>query len=167
MELDVYRFDSDASVSTWMSIDDRVMGGVSASALRFDPLGHAVFYGQVSPENNGGFASVRAPVSVAPPSGVTQLCVEARGDGKRYKLNVRTDNRFDGINYQIAFDTAADQWRSVCLTLSEFSPTFRGRHVADAPPLDPTRIRQLGLMISDQQWGPFSLAIRSIRWMTV
>nr|WP_288093079.1 CIA30 family protein [Thauera sp.] len=29
----------------------------------FDPAGHAVFSGQVAPDNNGGFASVRASVS--------------------------------------------------------------------------------------------------------
>ena len=38
------------------------VGGVSRSALRFDPAGHAVFAGLVSADNNGGFASVRSAV---------------------------------------------------------------------------------------------------------
>ena len=31
----------------------------------------------------------------------------------------------------------------------------------DAPPLDPARVRQVGLLIADRQAGPFALAIRS------
>jgi hypothetical protein len=41
-------------------------------------------------------------------------------------------------------------------------PTFRGRVVATAPPLDPGRVRQVGLMIADRQAGAFRLAVRSI-----
>ena len=55
-------FDRPEAVAPWSVIDDRVMVGVSCSALRFDPAGHAVFSGQVTPDNNGGIASVRASV---------------------------------------------------------------------------------------------------------
>ena len=41
----LFLFDRPESVSTWSAIDDRVMGGVSRSTLRFDPAGHAVFAG--------------------------------------------------------------------------------------------------------------------------
>ena len=52
--------------------------------------------------------------------------------------------------------------RTVRLPVAEFRPTFRGRVVATAPPLDPARVRQVGLMIADRQAGSFSLAVRSI-----
>jgi hypothetical protein len=45
--------------------------------------------------------------------------------------------------------------------LGEFRPSFRGRAVPDAPPLDPARVRQVGLLIADRQAGPFALAMRS------
>jgi hypothetical protein len=41
--------------------------------------------------------------------------------------------------------------------------TFRGRSVPGAPPLDPARVRQMGLLIADRQVGSFALAVRSIR----
>ena len=62
MPRELFRFDTAASVADFSAIDDRVMGGVSRSALRFDPAGHAVFAGLVSADNNGGFASVRSAV---------------------------------------------------------------------------------------------------------
>ena len=45
--------------------------------------------------------------------------------------------------------------------VAAFRATFRGRNVMGAPPLDPSRARQIGLMIADRQAGPFALAIRS------
>lgn len=47
---------SDRLRNTDPPYDDRVMGGVSRSALRLDPVGHAMFSGQVAPDNNRGFA---------------------------------------------------------------------------------------------------------------
>ena len=155
------RFDFAAAVADWSAVDDRVMGGVSASRLRHDPAGHAVFEGTVSLAHNGGFASVRSrPGDLGVPGALAWL-LDVRSDGKRYKLNLRTDDGFDGINYQAGFAPAAGRWTLVCLPIGDFRPTFRGRIVA-APTLDPARIRQVGLMIADRQAGQFALAVRAI-----
>jgi hypothetical protein len=122
-----------------------------------------VFEGVVSLDNNGGFASVRSRRGELGTPGAVSYVLEVRGDGKRYKLNLRTDDAFDGVSYQAAFETPRDQWTTVRLPVAEFRPTFRGRVVATAPPLDPARVRQVGLMIADRQAGAFSLAVRSIR----
>lgn len=159
---ELFRFATEAAVSRWSSVDDRVMGGVSHSRLRFDAHGHAIFEGAVSFANNGGFASVRSgPLNLGAP-GAHGYAIEVRGDGKRYKLNLRTDDSFDGINYQAIFEAPAGAWVVVRLPLGTFHPTFRGRGVPGAPPLDPARVRQAGLMIADRQEGAFALAVRSI-----
>ncbi len=158
----LFLFDRPEAVSPWSAIDDRVMGGVSRSTLRFDPAGHAVFGGQVSPDNNGGFASVRA--SVSPPSARDIEAIElvVRGDGRRYKLNLRIDRGFDGVNYQVAFAPPAGLWTRQALALADFLPTWRGRTVPDAPALRGATIEQVGLMIADRQFGGFELAIQGI-----
>lgn len=173
MSLPLFLFDRPESVVTWSAIDDRVMGGVSRSALRFDSAGHALFAGTVSADNNGGFASVRSAVvwqaggrfdrAGFDASGYGAIELEVRGDGHRYKLALRTDRSFDGVNYQAAFDTSAGTWSRVRLPLADFQPTWRGRPVPDAPPLREARIEQVGLMIADRQFGGFELAIRRIR----
>jgi hypothetical protein len=162
MSRTLFDFASAAAVAEWSSIDDGVMGGVSRSSLRFAAAGHAVFEGCVSLERNGGFASVRSrPLDLGLP-GASQYVLDLRGDGKRYKLNLRTDDAFDGINYQAAFVTTPEVCTLLRLPLSLFAPSFRGRTVPGAPPLDPARVRQLGLMIADRQDGPFLLEVRSI-----
>ena len=163
----LFLFDRPESVATWSAIDDRVMGGVSRSTLRFDPAGHAVFAGLVSADNNGGFASVRSAVvhrasGEFDPEAFDAIELDVRGDGRRYKLNLRTDRGFDGVNYQAAFAPPAGQWATLRLSLDVFQPSWRGRAVPDAPPLRSARIEQVGLMIADRQFGAFELAIGSI-----
>jgi len=163
MSRELFRFESAAAVTDWSAIDDAVMGGVSRSRLRHDPAGHAVFEGTVSLERNGGFASVRSRPLDLGVAGAIAWLLDVCGDGKRYKLNLRTDDAFDGVNHQAAFEAPAGAWTVVRLPLSEFRASFRGRGVPGAPALDPARVRQIGLMIADRQPGPFALAVRSIR----
>jgi NADH dehydrogenase [ubiquinone] 1 alpha subcomplex assembly factor 1 len=163
MRRELYRFDTPAPVADWSAVDDVVMGGVSHSRLRHDPAGHAVFEGEVSLERRGGFASVRTrPLELGTP-GALAWVLEVCGDGRRYSFNLRTDDGFDGLSYKAAFETPPGAWTALRLPVSAFRPSFRGREVPGAPPLDPARVRQLGLMIADRQAGPFALAVRSIR----
>jgi hypothetical protein len=149
-------------IERWSPINDAVMGGISESRLRFDPAGHVVFSGNVSFANNGGFASVRcSPVDLGVTDAIAYL-LEVLGDGKQYKLNLRTDEAFDGVNYQCRFHPPAGIWTTCRLACSVFSPSRRGKPVPDAPPFNPAHLRQVGFMIADRQEGGFSLAIRGI-----
>jgi len=162
MSRELFRFDTAASVADFSPIDDRVMGGRSASRLRHDPSGYAVFEGEVSLENGGGFASVRSrPLPLGETQAVT-CRIEVLGDGKRYKLNLRTDDLFDGVTYQATFEPVRGEWTVLRLPLASFVPTWRGRPVDGASALRPESLRQLGLVIGDRQAGPFALAVRSI-----
>lgn len=93
-------FDRTEAVFAWSAIDDRVMGDVTHGAVRFGPADHAVFSGQVAPDNNAGFASVRALVSPVTAGEIDAIEPAVRGDGRRYKLNLRINRGFDGVNYQ-------------------------------------------------------------------
>ncbi len=158
----LFDFDSAALVASWSAINDGVMGGVSSSQLRHDAAGYAVFEGLVSLEHNGGFASVRSPASDLGVAEASHFLLHVCGDGKQYKLNLRCDDAVDGVNYQAAFDAPAGLWHQVRLPLSACLATFRGRPVADAPALDPARLRQVGLVIANGQAGAFALALRSL-----
>jgi len=145
----------------WYPINDVIMGGRSESNLQVEE-GIARFTGNVSLQNNGGFASVRSGTINLNLSDFTGISLTARGDGKIYKCNLRTDTAFDGILYQASFQPQADKWNKYDLPFTSFIATFRGRVPDPAPPLDTSRIISIGLMISEKQAGPFSLEIREI-----
>ena len=140
-------------------MNDVVMGGISRSEFVQSEPGIASFSGNVSLENSGGFASVRTAPRAWPAGGAGAFMLRVRGDGKRYKFTIRTDDGFDGVQYQSRFEPQALEWQEVRLPVESFVATFRGRPVPGAPPLDPARARTLGLMISDRQAGAFSLLI--------
>ena len=67
-----------------------------------------------------------------------------------------------GILYRAVFDTTPGEWQVVDIPFGRFIPTFRGRIVRDAPALDLSRVTSFGLMISDNQAGPFTLEVQWI-----
>ncbi len=158
----LFDFADPQAAQAWQAIDDRVMGGQSRSRLRHDPQGHAVFEGEVSLDRNGGFASVRSTPGKRGLAGAQVCLVELRGGPTPFKLCLLTDDGFDSLQYQAVFAPAAADWHSLCLPLAAFSARFRGREVPGAAPLDPARIRQVGLMTVSRRAGPFALAIRRI-----
>jgi monofunctional biosynthetic peptidoglycan transglycosylase len=148
---------------SWRAINDGVMGGLSQSGLSVTKGGVGVFSGHVSLANNGGFASIRSRRDTIDISEFDGLVVRVKGDGNRYRLRLRTDERYDGIAYQAKFDTTRDEWRVVEIPFDSFLPTYRGRTVRNAPPLDTTRISQIGFMIADKQEGSFRIDIEWVR----
>ena len=162
----VIDFSDPAEANRWRAVDDVVMGGRSSSLMVSTEEGTTAFTGTLSLENNGGFASVRTTGERCSLAGATSVVLRVRGDGQAYRLRCRTNSRFDGFSYQAGFETRAGEWMNVTLDLADFEPRWRGRLVVRAPALDPTAVQGLGLMIADEQEGPFRLELRSLAMVT-
>lgn len=153
---------ADQDVRGWQAVGDRVMGGVSSGRMVLDPGGFAVFEGEVSTAFGGGFASVRTsprPTPLSDFDGI-ELCV--RGDGRGYKLHLRCDPRFDAVLHTARFEPSPARFADWRFRWSAFQPTFRGRAVPDAAPLDPARVVGFGLMTDGRRAGAFRLEIARI-----
>lgn len=160
----IFDFTTEAQVRQWTVVNDGVMGGVSRSTFTKAVPAGAVFTGQLSLENYGGFCSVSsrqpAPVDASAFSGIALRC---KGDGKTYKITLKNDASFGGFSYQFSFAVLADEWMVVKAPFSEFNASFRGQQVPDAPPLNPGVIQSVGLLIAGKQSGAFKLEIEWIQ----
>ena len=143
----------------WVNLDDAVMGGLSRSQVVATDRNTAVFFGNVSLAHRGGFASVRAKLAAGSMRGTEGLRLRVRGDGRRYRLRLRTDGRLDGPTYEVSFKTEPNAWMEVRAPFERFTLTYRGRPLRRTSPLRPERIQQIGLMVADGQVGPFKLEI--------
>ena len=161
----LFGFSTTTNASAWQIVNDEVMGGVSSSSFLLTNS-TAVFRGEVSLENNGGFASVRSSPSRQNLAGRDAFVLRARGDGRRYKFTVRTETGFDTPIYQLAFTTKRGEWEEHRLPFKDFVPTFRGRILTDVPPLNPAKVTSVGFLISDKQEGPFQLELAWIKAST-
>jgi hypothetical protein len=138
------------------------MGGLSGSRFGYSGSGTALFTGTVSLENSGGFASVRSASSSHDLRKFSALTLRVKGDGKQYKINLKTDRNFDGVQYQAAFRTKRNEWMNVTIPFTTFTPVFRGNPVVPDSQLDRSCLCTFGFLISDKQEGPFRLEIESI-----
>lgn len=148
--------------SRWREVDDVVMGGRSSSQMLRSSEETALFTGELSLANNGGFASVRTTGERCSLTGAGAVILSVRGDGKAYRLRCLVATERGEISYQAPFQTRAGEWIDVALHLADFEPRWRGRLITDAPALDATAVRGLGLMIADGQQGDFRLELRSL-----
>jgi len=147
----------------WEIVNDEVMGGISRSTMIITPDKTALFQGELSLKNYGGFASVRTLPRDFKLGGCDGLILHVKGDGKTYRLRLRTDDMYDGMAYQAVFTTEPEKCIAVNLPFSTFVPIFRGRIVPGAPPLKPGNIRRIGFMIADKQEGKFRLEIEWVK----
>jgi NADH dehydrogenase [ubiquinone] 1 alpha subcomplex assembly factor 1 len=160
----LFDFNSSETSGRWYVVNDDVMGGISESKIELNQDGTATFSGNLSLENNGGFASVRAMVDLKSESSFEGVIVRVKGDGKIYSLRFRTDQNFDGYAYQAKIETKEDTWTEIKIPFSDFKPTFRGRTLSNKPPLTSENIRQIGILIADSQIGNFSLDVDWIKF---
>lgn len=154
-------FSSDEELRLWRITNDSVMGGRSFS--QFDVVDKVgVFSGSVSLQNNGGFASVFRPVFTNKQTADARVVIKIKGDGKWYQLRFRTNRNAYGLAYQVPFKTASSQWQTLEFKLSDFSATYRGYRVNNAPQLSLSLITSVGFLIAKKQVGNFNLQIGSI-----
>lgn len=158
---------------TWGALDDVVMGGVSQSNMRFED-NTAIFSGNVSTANSGGFASVRTR-NFAPPLNLSRFAgleLRVKGDGQRYKFLLRCEERWDGIAYSYSFDTTPDGWMAVRIPFADLIPVFRAKTVRNMGAFNAQQITAMQLMLSKFEYdgalnphfapGSFHIAIESI-----
>ncbi len=163
--------DPHCDLAAWGALDDVVMGGISQGSF-FLRERQAVFAGNVSTDNSGGFSSVRTQ-NFDPPfdfGGWQGMRLRVKGDGQRYKFILRNSGGWDSPAYIYSFDTVAGIWTDVEVPFEAMVATFRAKSVADAPPFDPQRVFSFQLMLSkfeyDRQLNPnftpgtFELAVR-------
>lgn len=146
-------------VNGWQAIDDRIMGGCSLSRAEYVDQVGLRFAGTVSLENNGGFASIRSPFGHWDLGAYQGLRVRLHGDGKTYKLSLRTDRFFDGVSYQTSFTTDRACWQEIFLHFDTFLPTHHGIRLTTVAPLNRHHITSFGLFVADRQEGLFQLDV--------
>jgi hypothetical protein len=155
----LFDFNSKETFGKWFIVNDDVMCGKSRSEIIVDKEGFANFSGVVSPDNNGGFASIRDKIESNSEEKYKGVIIRVKGDGKKYNLRFRTTAVFDGYAYQAKFQTKEESGIEYKLPFSSFEPTYRGRTLANKPRLESKNIVQIGLLIADYQFGKFSIDI--------
>jgi monofunctional biosynthetic peptidoglycan transglycosylase len=156
-------FAGPGAAQKWQAVNDGVMGGVSDGRFRITEEQTLEFFGMLSLENNGGFASVRTkPTDLDIQAGDT-FVVRVKGDGREYVLNIYTKSRRMAFSYRAPLPTTKDEWTEVRVPLEDFIPTAFGRRVQGMGPVEPDQINGLGFMLSDKKPGKFQMQVEWVK----
>jgi monofunctional biosynthetic peptidoglycan transglycosylase len=156
----LFSFDTPDSAKPWQPVNDGVMGGRSDGRLRINDDKKMEFFGTLSLENNGGFASVRARGQDLKLNKDDVIVIRVRGDGREYNFNLYAQS--DRYSYRQSFETKKNEWVEVEFPVEKFAATWRGRQFPDTR-LDPGKATGLGFLLGDKKAGPFKLEVEWIK----
>ena len=148
----------------WRTVLDGVMGGRSTGSFVVED--DRMRFTGVLNTNGGGFSSVRRRGTDLRlgQKGERGIHLQVRGDGRTYTLRLRQPNgrRRLAPSYRTTFATDGGKaWQDVFVPYASLRPTWRGRKL-DLPPVDPSRVDELGISIDDKIDGPFALEVRKV-----
>lgn len=163
-----FKRDGAAALGAFRSVDDRVMGGISSSLMRLSVDGTtASFCGKVTTEQNGGFAQNRGSFGVedgqarrVDVSSYDGVAIRCRGDGRRYKINLKDEERPE-VTFQTSFGTTDGEWQVVRVPFASFLPVRKGQLAYRDQPgneiyqkrFDASNFMSIGILVSKIEPG--------------
>lgn len=154
-------FSKMAEIENWTIINDGVMGGKSQGKFKTTENGTAIFKGDVSLKNNGGFTSIRYSFQNKNISGSTKVLIKLKGDKKKYQFRVKNQLTYRHA-YKYEFSTIGN-WQTIVIPLNEMVPTFRGVR-PNLPNYKAEILSEIGFLISNKKNESFNLEIAKI-WL--
>ena len=159
----LFAFDTPDAAKEWVAVNDGVMGGVSDGRFKLTDAKTLEFFGRLSLENNGGFASVRSKPKGLGLTKDDSIVVRLRGDGREYTLNLYVPTQRIAFSYRATIKTKAGEWIEVSVPIRDFYATSFGNRVSDAGPVDAGKVNSVGFLLSDKRAGPFKLEVEWIK----
>ena len=140
----LFDFTGADAAKEWQTVNDGVMGGVSEGKFKITEEKTLEFFGTLSLENNGGFASVRTKAKKLGLEKGDTLVAKVSGDGREYSLNLYLAKPLMAFSYRATVKTKKDEWIEVKVPLDTFEATSFGRVVKDAGAVKPDEVNALG-----------------------
>jgi NADH dehydrogenase [ubiquinone] 1 alpha subcomplex assembly factor 1 len=142
----------------WRIVNDGVMGGLSSSKVivKDDKI---IFRGNVSLENNGGFASLRSQIKDYNFENYSGIEIKLKGDGKLYSISMKETTYFNGYFYTNSFETKKDEWIVAQIPFNQFKLYYFGKDTNSSKKIPLDNIKEISLLIGDKQKGEFKAEI--------
>lgn len=155
----IFDFTQENSSKGWYIVNDGVMGGLSKGRFTVDK-GLAVFKGEVSTDNNGGFTMVQNRFKTIMTKNHKAFVIKLKGDGKAYQFRVKSD-KYQQYSYVYQFSTSGE-WENITIPFSSLEPRYRGR-LLDLPNFDGSKIEEIAFLIGNKRDESFELSLSAIQ----
>ena len=150
------------NLDDWQVTNDSVMGGLSLGYTQLTKETF-IFSGNISTDNNGGFTSVFKRVPTLSEN-IKSITLRIMGDGNLYQLRVKSQVMGYDVAYKSELVTQPNTIATHKVYLVDFTASFRGRIIDNAPILKATTISHLGFLMAAKKKQNFSLSIYAIEF---
>ena len=158
-KMTIFNFEKESSANGWYVVNDGVMGGLSQGQFSVEN-NLAVFRGEVSTDNNGGFTMIQNQFNTVVTDKCAAFVIKVKGDGKDYQFRVKSD-KYSRHSYVYQFSTNGE-WQEISIPFSGLVPRFRGRSM-DMPNFDGSQIEEIAFLIGNKRDESFELFIHKIK----
>lgn len=156
----IYNFETNQNLKDWNIVNDGVMGGLSESSIQLNKKGNAVFSGEISLENNGGFASVRHQTEIENVQNYQYVNLKVKGESSTYQFRIKKNKAEEVHSYVKEFEVTSE-WKTLRLKLSDFHPKYRGRRL-NLPNFNADIIQEIAILIGNKKVEKFQIEIDKI-----
>ena len=155
----IFEFNTSKDAKDWRIVLDGVMGGLSTGNISVQN-GSLYFTGETSLQNNGGFSSIRAPISTGEISDFDAVQMRVRGDGRTWIFGTRASDSMVANSYWSRFKTEKNKWITVTIPINEMEKHSFGTPLSGT--ISPSEIKGAEFYIYDKKAGPFLLEVDRI-----
>ncbi|MEM9895653.1 MAG: CIA30 family protein [Bacteroidota bacterium] len=157
MEIDF----SSKKTRDWGTVNDGVMGGLSIGRSNWTQDG-LLFFGSVSLENNGGFASIRGPYGKFDLSTFDRVKITYRSEGMNIAFQLNQYQQFYLPNYKINLPVSKD-WTELSYDLKELKQYRMGNPTGQTIEEKALgQIIRLGFITNEKRAGDFKFEVQKI-----
>ncbi len=157
-------FGKTKSGTNWLVINDGVMGGLSDSKAVL--LNNSILFdGNVSLENNGGFASLRSERSNIDLSKARSVTVRYRSENQKAGLRLIKSDMFYLPYLKVYLPETNWEWKTVNFSMTDFEEYRLERNTGKTLNDDDFEdIIRVGLIVSNKIEGPFKIEVDYIKF---
>lgn len=146
----------------WQVVNDTVMGGRSQSQVNYT-ANSVVFEGQVSLENNGGFASFRSPYGHWDLTKYTTLTIHYRSKGFDMAWTMKDQRPYYMPSFKGDLPNTEGAWKTVKFNLRDLEAYRLGEPLGyQLSNKELKQIIRMGFISNEKRAGDFELEIDTI-----
>lgn len=155
----IFDFGVNNDSKNWVVVNDDVMGGLSTSQVVVDSIGY-IFSGDVSLDNNGGFASLRSPRDNYNLEIYTVMKIRYKSTDRDFAIVLERHNQYYMPYHKQICESNKDGWVTSEFLLSEFKEYRLGEETGNVMESKSLQdIRRFGIVINDKAAGPFRVEV--------
>lgn len=152
------RIDFGKNNTSWRTVTDRVMGGVSEAEVELTE-NTLILKGHISLENNGGFASILSEYDKFDLSPYNKVRIRLRYEGQDFALKLKRYRAHDKPSYKHMLPEAKN-WKTLTLYLSDFEQFIKshktGQQLTDS---EAAQIVAISLISQRAEEGDYYLEV--------